>query len=153
MSFSQKGNFEYPFGKRWVYASVAMSAIAIVFAVFMLGGEGTPALLLYFAFTSIFTVAVLVLKFYLYFLRGDESSETYSVEGEEKIPKRRLKWSFILLLCLAIAALFVPLILLMFLSPLWWLICITSYVPAVNIPEIILYIYCRRSAQENQSLA
>lgn len=148
MSFSQKGNFEYPFGKRWVYASVAMSAIAIVFAVFMLGGEGTPTLLLYFAFTSIFTVAVLVLKFYLYFLRGDGSSETYSVEGEEKIPKRRLKWSFMLLLCLAIAALFVPLILLMFLSPLWWLICIASYVPAVNIPEIILYIYCRRSAQK-----
>jgi hypothetical protein len=51
-----------------------------------------------------------------------------------------------LLLCFAIVALFVPLILLMFLEPLWWLICITGYVPAVNIPEIILYLYSRRSA-------
>lgn len=144
MSFFQKGSFEYPFGKRWVYASVAMSAIAIVFAVFMLSGEGIHALLLYFASTSLFTVAVLALKFYLYFLRGHESSETYSIEGGEEIPRRRLKWSFILLLCLAIAALFVPLILLMFLEPLWWLICITSYVPAVNIPEIILYVYSTR---------
>ena len=141
MSFSKKGSFEYPFGKRWVYASLAMSAIAIIFAVFMLGEEGPLALLLYFAFTSLFTAAVLVLKFYLYFLRGHESSETYSLEGGEEIPRRRLKWSFILLVCLAIVALFVPIILLMFLSPLWWLICITSYVPAVNIPEIILYIY------------
>jgi hypothetical protein len=144
MSFSQKGSYEYPFGKRWVYASVAMSAIAIVFAVFMLGGEGTSTLLLYFAFTSIFTVAILTLKFYLYFLR-QESPETYTVEGgEQQTSKRRLKWSFILLVCLTIAALFVPIILLMFLSPLWWLICITSYVPAVNIPEIILYIYAAR---------
>jgi hypothetical protein len=54
-----------------------------------------------------------------------------------------------LLLCLSIVALFVPLILLMFLEPLWWLICITGYVPAVNIPEIILYVYSRRSARKN----
>jgi hypothetical protein len=142
MSFSQKGNFEYPFGKRWVFISGLMSGIAFVFAVFMLSGEGTFTLLLYVVFTSIFTVAVLALKFYLYFLRGHESPETYSVEGgEQQIVKRRLKWSFILLVCLAIVALFVPIILLYFLSPLWWLICITSYVPGVNIPEIILYIY------------
>jgi hypothetical protein len=146
MSFSKKGNFEYPFGKRWVYASVAMSAVAIVFAFFMLGDEGISALVMYFAFTSLSTVAVLALKFYVYFLRGSESSETGSVEGEEEIPKRRLKWSFILLVCLAITSLFVPIILLMFLSPLWWLICITSYVPAVNIPEIILYIYSARKS-------
>jgi phosphoglycerol transferase MdoB-like AlkP superfamily enzyme len=147
MSFSKKGSFEYPFGKRWVYASLAMSAIAIIFAVFMLGEEGPLALLLYFAFTSLFTAAVLVLKFYLYFLRDHRSPETYSVEGEAQISRRRLKWSFIILVGLAILALFVPLILLMFLSPLWWLICITSYVPAVNIPEIILYVY---SARKNQ---
>ena len=153
MSFSKKGSFEYPFGKRWVYASLAMSVITIIFAVFMLGEEGPLALLLYFAVTSIFTAAVLMLKFYLYFLRDHSSPETYSVEDEEQISRRRLKWSFITLVGLAIFALFVPLILLMFLSPLWWLICITSYVPAANIPEIILYIYCRRSAQENQSLA
>jgi len=147
MSFSKKGSFEYPFGKRWVYASLAMSAIAIIFAVFMLGEGGPLALLLYFAFTSLFTAAVLTLKFYLYFLRDHSSPETYSVEGEEQISRRRLKWSFMILVGLAILALFVPLILLMFLSPLWWLICITSYVPAVNIPEIILYVY---SARKNQ---
>jgi hypothetical protein len=145
MNSSHKGSFEYPFGKRWVYVSLAMATIAIIFALFMLNGEGLVALLLYFAFTFIFTAAVLAVKFYIYFLRGRESSsETYSGEDEMATSGRRLKWSFIVLVSLAIVALFVPLILLMFLSPLWWLICITSYVPAVNIPEVILYIYSIR---------
>jgi len=141
MSFSQKRYFEYPFGKRWVYASVAMSAIAILFALIMLSGEDAYTLLLYFSFTSLFTVAVLGLKFYFYFLRDHAPPENYSVEGKAQISKRRLKWSFIILIGAGILALFVPIFLLMLLSPLWWLICITSYVPAVNIPEIILYIY------------
>jgi hypothetical protein len=149
MSSPEKRIYEYPFGKRLVFLSVAMSAIAIIFALFMLSEEGLYALLLYFGFTSIFTAAVLVLKFYVYFLRGRESSETYSGEDEVTVSRRRLKLSFILLVILAILALFVPLILLMFLSPLWWLICITSYVPAVNIPEIILYVYSTRKNQLN----
>jgi hypothetical protein len=126
-----------------------MSAIAIIFALFMLSSEGLIGFLLYFAFTSILTAAVLALKFYIYFLRGYESSETYSSEDEAATSRRRLKWSFIALMSLAIFALFVPLILLMFLSPLWWLICITSYVPAVSIPEIILYVYSVRKNRPN----
>jgi len=141
-------SFEYPFGKRWVYASVFMSAITIVFAVVMFSGEGSYALISYFSFTFLGTVAVLILKSYLYSLKACEQSEAPSSEDEKEIPRTR-RWSFILLLCVAIAALFVPLILLMVLEPLWWLICITGYVPAVNIPEIILYLYSRRSARKN----
>lgn len=145
MSLSRKERLEYPFGKRWVYASALMAGLSIVFGGFMLSEEGPIALLLYFDFTSITTIAVLALKYYLYFVRGSESSETSFLEGEEEVPKRRWKWGLILLLCLTIAALFVPLILLMVLQPLWWLICVAGYVPAVNIPEVILYIYSRQA--------
>jgi Ca2+/Na+ antiporter len=145
MSFSRERSFEYPFGKRWVYASVFMSAIAIVAAVFMLNGEGPSALLSYFSFTFLATVVVLVLKFYLYSSKAREPLEASSFEDEKELPRKR-RWSFMLLLCLAIVALFVPLVLLMVLEPLWWVICITGYVPAVNIPEIVLYLYSRRSA-------
>jgi len=147
MRLSRRESFEYPFSKGWVYASGLMTVLSVIFGVFMLSEEGLFALLLYLAFTSLLTVVVLALKFYLYSLRGREASETPPVEMEGEPPRRRWRWSLILILCLAIAALFVPLILLMVLEPLWWLIAIVSYVPAVNIPEIILYFYSRRSSR------
>lgn len=145
--FLSQGRFEYPFGKRWVYASAFMAGISIVFAVFMLSEEGYLALIKYFAFTFLTTIAVLALKFYIYFVRRQESAKTTSFDMKEEVPKRRWRWSFIALLCLAIASLFVPLILLVVLEPLWWLICIGGYVPAVNIPEVVLYLYSQRVAR------
>jgi carbon starvation protein CstA len=103
------------------------------------------AQLLYFAFVSVLTMAVLVLKFYLYSVREEESSEGRLFEGEEEVRKRRLRWSFIIVLCLIIAALFSPLILLALLEPLWTFIIISGFIPAVSIPEIILYTYSQRS--------
>jgi len=145
MYLSQE-RLEYPFGKRWVYASAFMAGISIIFAVFMLSEGGPLVLLEYFAFTLCATIAVFALKFYLYFVRRQKSSETFSFESEEEVPKRRWRWSFIALLCLSIASLFVPLILLwVFAQSWWWLICIGGYVPAVNIPEVILYLYSQRA--------
>lgn len=145
MDSTQKRDFEYPFGKKWVFASFAMSLISIIFGVFMLSEEGLATLLVYFSFMFIATVIVLAFKFYLYFLRRHEPSGTETFEDEGEASKKHLKLSFIVLVCLAIVSLFVPLILLMFLEPLWWVICIASYVPAVNIPEVILYTYCKRT--------
>lgn len=142
---SVKSNYlEYPFGKRWVYASAFMSVLAIIFAIFMLSSEGILAIVLYSVCTFIFTIAILALKFYVYFLRPQSQPESY-VDTEDMGYKKSLKQKFILLLIAAIIALFAPLLLLMLLSPLWWLISVASYVPAVNIPEIVLYWYARRS--------
>ena len=151
MGSKGKRYLEYPFGKTWVYASAVMAGISIIFAIEVLSEEEPksstlmiPPLLLYFIFTSILTVAILALKFYLYSRMDEEPLKNSLIEDMEKTPKRRWRWSLIALLCLTIAALFSPLLLLQILEPLWWIIGISGFVPAVTIPEIILYTYSRR---------
>jgi len=136
-----------------VYASAVLTGISIVFATVVLIGEDSKELslytltfmvhplLLYFVFTSLLTVAVLLLKFYLYSAK-EEVSEDYPFEDAQKPRGSRRRWSLLVLL-LTVAVLFLPLILSVFVEPLWSFISISGFVPAVAFPEIILYIYSR----------
>lgn len=159
-SYSKKRRvFEYPFSRTWVWASVVLAGLAMAFTTFLLKDEGPVGLftftvhplLLYFVFTFIFAMAILALKFYIYSTKDEEKLESHIFEDEEKRSKklRWRRWSFILVLCLTVAALFLPLFLSLFLEPLWSFIVISGFVPAVAIPEIILYIYSRRSRRKD----
>lgn len=158
-SFKGKRDFEYPFRKTWVYAGAVMAGFSIVFAIVFLIGEEPEKfsfytftfmihpVVLYFLFTSFLTVVILSLKFYLYSAK-DESSESHLFMGEQKTQGFLRRWSLIIVLFLTVAVLSVPVVLSVFLAPLWWFIGVSGFVPAVTIPEIILYMYSRRSRNE-----
>lgn len=157
LAFKRNRYFEYPFGKRGVYLSLIFSIVSIAFAAIVLIEEEPvrlsptfmiPPLLLYFAFTAALTLAILAVKFYLLYREEEEMSQRYPSQGEGKPPRTHLKRNLIILLCLVIVALFSPLILSIFLDPLCWFITISGFVPAVSVPEIILYIYSRRRRSE-----
>lgn len=155
----KKRVFEYPFSRTWVWAGVVLAGLAMGFATFLLKDEGPVGLfgfmfhplLLYFVFTFVFASAVLALKFYLYSMKDEETLESHIFEDEEERLKkfRWRRWSLILVLCLTVAGLFLPLFSLLVLEPLWSFLVISGFVPAVTIPEIILFIYSRRSRSEN----
>jgi len=140
---SEEGYFEYPYDKKWVYASAALSGISIAFAVSILRDD-VGALLLYFAFTSFFTLIILALKFHFYSEREKKMVENYSIEDEKEAPKRGWMQSLILLMVITLLVLLSPLILSYLLDPLWWVIIVSGFVPGVSIPEIILFIYSQR---------
>lgn len=146
MGAREEGYFEYPFGKNWVIASAVMSGISIVFAIAILGADAF-ALFLYFLFTCSLILVVLVLKFHYYSTRNEEMPEEYSSEGEEQVPEGHWKRNFVILLILTAVALISPLIFSLILDPLWWIIIISGFVPGVSIPEVILYLYSRRSTK------
>jgi hypothetical protein len=142
----EEGYFEYPFGKNWVIASAVMSAIAIAFAIAVLGSDAF-GISLYFLFTCSLTLVVLVLKFQYYSTRKEEIPEEYSSGGEEQASEDHWKRSFVILLIVIAIALISPLIFSYILDPMWWIIIISGFVPGVSIPEVILYLYSRRSAK------
>jgi len=151
--------FEYPFSKTWVYISAVIAGISIALAVLLLIGEEPQKfsfntftfmihpLLLYFIFTSLLTVAVLSLKFYLYSTK-EEVSESHFPGGEQATRGFLRRWILVIMLFLTVGALFLPLILSFFLGPLWSFLSISGFIPAVSIPEIILYIYSKRRGNE-----
>ncbi len=139
MNTCQKEHFEYPFGKKGVYISGVMSGISIVFAITLLRDD-ISALLLYFAFTSILVVVFFALKFYLYSERIKGTLES----GKEE-PKKHRTLHLILLILIVTAVLLSPLIFSYTLDPVWWIISISGFVPGVSIPEILLFLYARRT--------
>jgi len=154
---SRKRNLEYPFKKSWVCAATLMAIISIIFAVLVLAGEEplvvsfyffypftfvTHPLLLYSLFVSCLIIIVFIVKLYLYSIDEEEPEDSFTT-GKE-VAKRRWRWSLIILFGSAIAALFIPLVLLAFLDPLWWFISISGFVPGITIPEIMLFLYCRQ---------
>lgn len=130
----------YPFGKGWVYLSVLLAGASIGIALLVL--KDFFSLLYYFIFTGNLTAIVLLLKFYLY----SREREGDSLEGEEGTGKRRL-WSLIVLWGLAFLAMLSLPIFSMVLQPFWWFTLFSGFVAGVNIPEIILYVYSRKSLE------
>jgi H+/Cl- antiporter ClcA len=150
---------EYPFSKTWVYASAVIAGVSIVFAVlFLIDAEPQEfsfdtftfmihPLLLYFIFTSLLTLAMLFLKFYLYSTK-EKTSENHFSGSEQEAHGFLRRWLLVIMMLLTVAALFSPLVLWYFLGNLWSFLGISGFVPAVSIPEIILYVYSQRRQNE-----
>jgi hypothetical protein len=159
MESKMNNHFEYPFSKGYVFLSAVLIGLSIFIATFILIGEEPipfwigninfmiPALLLYFLFTAILSLIMLILKFHLYSIRWARTVDSYSPESEETDSGSIWKSIFIPLLILIIIALSLPLILLALLRPLWWFISLSGFIAGINIPEIILYVYSRRSVK------
>lgn len=126
--------------------SAVLSGISIVFAIYFLAGIA-GALLLYFAFTSILTVVILVLKYYLYSEREGDTRESSLSENEEEAAKGSGRRNLMIVIFITIAAIVSPMILAFALDPLWFIISISGYAPGISIPEIIIYVYSRLSAK------
>jgi len=151
-SSKKKISFEYPFSKTWVYACYILAPLTIFFAIYFLW-DADPVeifsfpvhpIFFYFIFTSVFTVIIYQLKFYLY--SRSEGKEPYERDliGVEESQSSFNQWTLILLLILTFAAFFTPMILSFLLGPLWSFIAIAGFVPAMTIPEIILFTYSQR---------
>jgi len=152
-SSKKKISFEYPFSKTWVYACYILAPLTIFFAIYFLW-DADPVeifsfpvhpIFFYFIFTSVFTVIIFKLKLYLYSRgEGKEPYEGHLIGAEEEGQSSFNQWILILLLILTFAAFFTPIILSFLLGPLWSFIAIAGFVPAMTIPEIILFTYSQR---------
>lgn len=151
MSAASKEEFEYPFSKSWVIGSVVLSILSILFAIFLLL-DLEPVnflsiylhpLILYFVITSILTVLIFFLKLKLYSAREREAS---GIGAEYEGDGKAYKLGFIIVVVLVLLALFSPLFLSQLVDPLVSLLLFLSIIPAMNIPEIILYLLYRQKS-------
>ncbi|MEM2111405.1 MAG: hypothetical protein QXX08_05960 [Candidatus Bathyarchaeia archaeon] len=141
MILPEKEDFEYPFSRKWVYASAFLAFLSITFTVVMLK-DYLFAIILYFVFVSALTLVILAFKSRFYSKREKEMREFQPIEPEEKTSI----WtkSFVLLMLLTLMAFLSPLFLSFLLPPEWWIIVISGFIPAMSIPEVILYLYSKR---------
>jgi len=151
MSAASKEEFEYPFSKSWFIGSVVLSILSILFAIFLLL-DLEPVnflsiylhpLILYFVITSILTVLIFFLKLKLYSARERAAS---GIGAEYEGDGKAYKFGFIIVIVLVLLALFSPLFLSHLVDPLVSLLLFLSVIPAMNIPEIILYLLYRQKS-------
>jgi len=139
---SKKAVYEYPYSKKWVLVSCILVAVSLLFtflAVILLGIDPI-SVLLFLAYTSIFATIFFLLKFRLYTMKTREELESRFTQ-EEETPKRHL----LILLLILIASVFLPFSLLLILDPINWFMSITGFIAGINIPEIVLYLYFKRT--------
>lgn len=139
----RRTSFKYPFSKKRVFFSCALIAITMGFTFSVL--TNPLSILLFFVYTLLLTAVFLVLKFHLYLMKMEEKLESpFLREEHASQQKKTLSRSVITLLILLIFGLLLPFSLLLFFSPFTWFISITGFIAAINIPEIVLYIYAQK---------
>ena len=137
--------YTYPFGVGWVILSVLLVAMAVLIPIYVC--KSIYEVVFYLAFTSSLTVFMLLLKFYLFFIKGLGQREyTVEMQREENLlhekPKlRRIKWSMILVMILTLLSLLLPITIIQLAGPSLGLMLISGFIIAINLPEVILYIY------------
>lgn len=133
MSSNEKGRrIKYPFSKIAAYwcALITVLSTGLVLLV-------VQDLLLIYYFVFTFGLTVIIFKLKLHFLFRMEKSES-----SENHYSRSQKES-ILLILIVILFMSLPIILLSFLSPVSWFICLNVFVSGVSLSEVVLFYYTR----------
>ena len=143
MILPKKEDFEYPFSRKWVYASAFLSVISITLTVVMLR-DYLFAIILYFVFIFALTLVILAFKSHFYSAKEKEIREFQPMEIEEETRASIWTKSFVLLMLLTLLAFLSPLFLSFILPPEWWIIVISGFIPGMSLPEVILYLYSKK---------
>jgi hypothetical protein len=133
---SEEGRqIKYPFSKIAAYWCALITAMSAVLVLIVLPD---PLLLVYyFVFTFVLTVILFKLKLhFLVQMEKSESSENHKARGQR---------DSILLILIAILFMSLPIILLAFLPPVSWFICLNVFVSSVSLSEVVLFYYARRN--------
>jgi hypothetical protein len=146
---------DYPFSKSLVFLSAVIAVVSTVFAVVILS-EGKPDMLymstlavpipvLYYVFlTIVLTFLIILIKVRLY--SGSRSGGTSGpyTSGAERAVKGFKRSLTLLYVAVAIIMIVIPLLALV--APaMWWLICVTGFVSGINLSELVIYFFSRRS--------
>ncbi len=140
----ERVTYEYPYSKYWVFLSCVFVFVSLLVSVYVFYGE--PILIALFL---IYTI-VLASIFFLIKLRLYSKKRLESVESEfesSTISERSYVRPIYTLMAALIVALFLPFILLLFLSPMGWFLSIVGFIAGINVPEIVLYFYSTRIQQ------
>lgn len=133
-SNEKERGIKYPFSKIVVYWCALITVLSAVLVLIVLPD---PLLLVYyFVFTFVLTVVIFNLK--LHFLFRMEKSESSGNPPELASQKES-----ILSILVSILFMSLPLILLAFLPPVSWFICLNVFVSSISLSEVVLFYYTR----------
>jgi len=132
----KKEDVQYPFSKLRVYFNAIFGAIAFLFSlVLLIRYSDIPTILFYIAVTFIIILSSTRLKIYL--LKRIEKIQTEREENQEN--GGGLNWRLIFTVVLLALALIIPVVTALFVNPLWWFICFSSFTVGFSFSEIFLY--------------
>lgn len=126
---------EYPFSKTVVYWCIVITILSIVLVLLVL--QDPLLLIYYFVSTSVLTVVIFELK--LRFLFQTKKSESLGNHLKDQ------KWKRILLTSSGILLMILPIILLVFLPPVSWFMCLNVFVSSLSLSEVVLFYYAQKS--------
>ena len=155
MKLKEMRNIRYPFSKSLVIFSVILVVFSMYFAIVMLKNEKSISinvgattvfihpLVLYFAATLLITYISVLIKARLYAPAKTEIVDKTSGSVEEIIKsfKRLLTLIYVLIIAIMIV---VPL-LAIWGSGLLWFIGVTSFISGINLSEVIIYTFSKRT--------
>lgn len=131
----KKESVRYPFSKLRVYFNAIFGVMALLLSLLLLiSYSDTLTVLIYITLTL--TITLLSTRLKLYLLKRMEKIQS---EPEEEESGGTLDWKLIAMIALLALALMLPVITALFVSPLWWFICFSSFVVGFSLSEIFLY--------------
>lgn len=151
----QKAEFKYPFSTGLVILSLFMVIITTIFSIVLLYVD-IFALILYFVCTIILTAIFFVVKFYLYFIRGVKSFDTSgelpkpSTEADKRKLVRNIRWTLVFLLMISFLSFLLAIGILQIAGPVLGLVLISSFVVAINLSEILLFLYSNSKSKSGE---
>lgn len=137
MSSKLKGRrMKYPYSKTVAYWCAVVTVLSIVFVLLLI--QDFLLLICYFVSTPI--LALIIFKLKLYFL--------FQVKESESLENRNLKsqkWKRILVILSGFLIMGLPVILLIFLPPVSWFMCLNVFVSSLSLSEVVLFYYAQKS--------
>lgn len=132
----EKRCFSYPLSKSWIYFSVTLLFLSLIFML-MLSSNDINVIGLYFLATFITAVPAYIIKIRIYSRKAEGSNDPSSRKGVT------IK-SLVMLFLSSLILLFLPFVFLRLFGLHAWLILVNSYISGVNASEIMIYlIHCR----------
>jgi hypothetical protein len=136
----KKVRLRYPFSKIRVYFNAIFGAICFALSLFVMISYSDPlTVLIYAALTFIIIILSTRLKIYLL-----ERMERIQSEPEENLEedqnRRTFNWKLVITIVLVVIAFILPIVTALFINPLWWFICFSSFTVGFSLSEIFLYL-------------
>jgi len=144
--------FSYPLTKTWIYASIAIIVITVIFAFLIL--NNLILLLIYAVFTAPLTIAIFAYKFHVYLHK--KSAFKHASENQRRVLgiDLRKNWKLVFASCLLLSVIVLssPFFLLnLSFSSFGGLIAVIlmcGFATAANVSEIFLYIYFQQNRKK-----
>jgi len=136
----KKVKLRYPFSKIRVYFNTIFGAISFILSLFLIISYSDPlTVLIYTALT--FIIIMLSTRLKIYLLERMEKIQSEPEENSEEGQDRHtLSWKLVITIVLVVIAFIIPVVTAVFVNPLSWFICFSSFAVGFSFSEIVLYL-------------